>query len=129
MKELIRIKTIMQKYQGFQRQCGELDCSLLWGELYEPELYKQFVGRYTSIRGGARIMKQDIGVSTVGKYMKDSDKYTQIDPNFKQAGDILIHGVHVYIWLGQLAFGVDEAGTFNVIPINHDPEITVYRKE
>ncbi len=130
--ELIRIKKILEKYQGKPLVLGEDDCSLMVAEIFEPDVYNTLHGRYTSVRGASRVLNTEYGVSCVKSFFERDLSYRRIDYNFKQSGDIIINDIDICIWLGDMVFGVDENQTFNVFPIpsSNDPsDLIIFRKE
>ncbi|EHR0226988.1 hypothetical protein KS670_002527 [Vibrio parahaemolyticus] len=126
--DLVAINTVLRRYRNKKLVYGELDCNLMFLEIFEPELFKIMQGRYTTTRGGARVAKKETGHASVKSFVIVSDKYKQKSFNAISAGDILINGLHVAICLGHYTFNLD-GEVFKLIETRHFKHCLVFSRE
>lgn len=111
---------------------GTVDCNLLFLKIFEPEKHDLFVGRYKTITGGVRVSKKEFGHPSVIHYLRESDDYKEINPNFQMEFDIVVfHDRHdLFISLGDKWFGVNDQDSFSLI--NKDlysiDDYTIFRR-
>ncbi|HCH6797430.1 TPA: hypothetical protein NK990_003877 [Vibrio parahaemolyticus] len=126
--DLVTIKKVLKRYRNKKLVYGELDCNLMFLEIFEPELFEIMHGRYTTTMGGARVAKKETGHSSIKSLVEASDKYTQKSFNAVSAGDILINGMHVAICLGHYTFNLED-DTFKLIETKHFSNCLVFSRE
>lgn len=126
--EIVKINQILKRYRKQQLVYGELDCNLMFLEIYEPELFELLSDRYTTTMGGARVAKKETGYSSIKSFIENSDKYVQKSFNSIAAGDVLINGLHVAICLGNYTFGLVD-NKFTLTKTETFNECLVFAKE
>lgn len=126
--EIVEINKILKRYRKKQLVYGELDCNLMFLEIFEPELFEIMTDRYTTTMGGARVAKKETGYSSIKSFVENSDKYIQKSFNSIKAGDVLINGLHVAICLGHYTFGLLD-NEFTLIKTETFADCAVYSEE
>lgn len=85
----LHITKIMSEMIGEPLVYGSNDCNLMVLKMYEPDKHDEFVGRYKTVIGGARVAKKLFGYARIDDYMEKSERYEQVPKNFMRYGDIV----------------------------------------
>ena len=86
--DLIKLRSIIEKYNNKTRICGDVDCNMMVLELHEPESFKLLHKKYTSKRAGAKLAKEIFGYASIATFLKRNPEYEKIPRQFARAGDI-----------------------------------------
>lgn len=121
----------LRKYNFQTLVYGKNDCNLQFLECYEPEIYEEIVGRYTTKRGGSVVANRLCGYRSIQELIDATPTYTKIDPRYATRDDFFIDGIHIAICLGNKTFAYIGDESFGVVDTNifvNDAKYTAYRK-
>ncbi|HAV1497978.1 TPA: hypothetical protein JG855_002068 [Vibrio parahaemolyticus] len=124
----LRFKTILATYRNKERVCGQIDCNLLVLELFEPEMFEQLVGRYTTTRGGARVANKLFGFKSIRDFLTTNKNYEQRTFNEISFGDIIVTGIDVMVCVGTYAFGVSTNHRFEMMKLSNKKNQLIFRR-
>ncbi len=123
---------IVDEYNNQPLIRGTTDCNLLFLKLHEPEKHDKIKGRYKTLIGGVRVARKIFGNTSIHQYLKESNEYIEVHPNFQLPLDVVAYKSRhdICISLGDKWFGVDESDTFSIVPSNAsvDDNYTIFRK-
>ncbi|AGG58285.1 hypothetical protein VPDG_00124 [Vibrio phage henriette 12B8] len=123
---------ILEKYNFQELEYGKNDCNIQFLECFEPNIYKEILGRYKTELGGARKAKQLCGYMSIKELVLDNPNiYKPIDVNFVRYGDFFVNNHHIAICLGDKTFAYVD-GHFRVVDtkiFTDDVKFKPYRKD
>ncbi|MBE5156670.1 hypothetical protein HJ044_04870 [Vibrio parahaemolyticus] len=124
----LRFKKILATYRNKERVCGFVDCNLLMLELFEPEMFEQLYGRYTTTRGGARVANRMFGYKSIRDFLLNNENYEQRSFSEIGFGDIIVVGIDVLICVGTHAFGVSTNNRFELMKLSNHKNQIIFRR-
>ncbi len=90
-------------------------------------MYEKIKGRYTTVIGGVRVARRELGYPSVEAIILDGD-YTQIPNSFASLGDIFIDGIHVSICAGSKTLALSD-DKYVLVDTSYFSDYKTYRKD
>lgn len=127
----LRLVNVMRRLNHQGLEYGNNDCNLMVLEMFEPEIYKKFLGRYKTLIGGARVAKKEFGFGRLDDYLSQSKEYTQIPKPFITFGDIICSDVGRVVMIStsnNRAFAIDQNDIFRECTISIPDNYKIFRR-